>query len=91
MTEVTTPLGTVRRDDDGARMLEFRRRFRYPIGDVWSAVTESDRLAQSMPPDMDSADVGPGWHWYLDRLAASLAGAPMPEWEDYPALASDYR
>jgi uncharacterized protein YndB with AHSA1/START domain len=164
MTEVTTPLGTIRRDADGARRLEFSRRSRYPIEDVWSAVTESDRLArwfgsydgvgavgatvtvtmtaeedaggepsavhilecepplrllvdirenertwrialtlseesgattllfaQSMPPDMDSADVGPGWHWYLDRLAASLAGAPMPEWEDYPALASDYR
>ena len=25
---------------------------------------------QIVPPDMDIAEVGPGWHWYLDRLAA---------------------
>lgn len=44
------------------------------------------------PAEMDSADAATGWHWYLDRLAASLTGAPMPEWSDYlPALASAYR
>jgi aminocarboxymuconate-semialdehyde decarboxylase len=164
MTEVTTPLGTVVQGADDARRLEFRRRYQVPIQEVWSAVTESDRLArwlgsyegvgaaggsvtltmtaaedaggepatvhilecepplrlvvdveenertwrirmtlsetsgtttllfaQTMPSDMDPADVGPGWHWYLDRLAASLADAPMPQWEDYPALASHYR
>jgi hypothetical protein len=47
---------------------------------------------QSIPPKMDPADVGCGWHWYLDRLAASLTGSAMPAWPDYyPALVSAYR
>ncbi|MGQ0479460.1 MAG: SRPBCC domain-containing protein [Pseudonocardia sp.] len=29
-------------------------------------------------------DAGPGWQWYLDRLAAALVGSPMPAaWDDY--------
>jgi hypothetical protein len=28
-----------------------------------------------VPPDTDIAEVGPGWHWYLDRLAAALAAS----------------
>ncbi len=165
MTDVTSPQGEVRSDADGRRILVFRRRYPYPIEDVWSAVTDSERLArwfgsyqgvgviggtvaltmtaeedaggepsmvhivecepprhlmvdlpenetrswrialtlseeagtttllfaQTVPPEMDTADVGPGWHWYLDRLAASLASTPMPDWDDYyPALASAY-
>lgn len=35
---------------------------------------------------------GPSWHWYLDRLVASLAEVPMPDWDHYyPALAPAYR
>ncbi|UFU04988.1 SRPBCC domain-containing protein [Ruania halotolerans] len=35
--------------------------------------------------------IGPGWDYYLDRLAATHTGAPMPEWTDYwPALAEHY-
>jgi uncharacterized protein YndB with AHSA1/START domain len=31
-------------------------------------------------------DVGPGWQWYLDRLAATLTGAAPPAgWDDYLA------
>lgn len=46
---------------------------------------------QAVPSEMDITDVGPGWHWYLDRLVASLAGTPMPDWDDYyPALKSAY-
>ena len=165
MTDVTSPRGAVRLGADGSRILVFQRRFSYPIGDVWSAVTDSDRLArwlgsyqgagtvggsvtltmtaeedadgqpstvhiiecepprrlvidlpetetrtwrialtltedagitillfeQIVPPDMDIAEVGPGWHWYLDRLAAALANLPMPDWAHYyPALRSDY-
>jgi len=166
MTSVTSPLGEIRREADGARSLVFRRSYSEPIDEVWSAITESDRLArwlgsfegegapgrtvrlrmsaeedaggepatvqivecepphrlvvdiseaegqswhiavslardagattllfeQSLPSEMDPADVGCGWHWYLDRLAASLTGASMPAWSDYyPALASAYR
>ena len=36
-------------------------------------------------------DVGAGWEWYLDRLVAAIAGAPMPAWDDYyPALRDAY-
>lgn len=165
MTDVTSPHGEIRHDANGQRILRFDRRLAYPIEDVWSAVTDSDRLArwfgsyqgagaaggtvpltmtaeedaggepstvhiaecepphrlvidlpetdtriwrialtlsedagttallfeQTVPPDMDTADVGPGWHWYLDRLGASLADAPMPDWDHYyPALVSAY-
>jgi len=165
MTDVTSSPGEVRYDAEGRRTLVFHRLYPYPIRDLWSAVTESERLArwfgsyqgvgavggsvaltmtaeedaggepstvhivecepprrlvvdlpesetrswrialtlspeagattllfeQTVPPEMNMADVGPGWHWYLDRLAASLAGAPMPDWNDYyPALSSTY-
>ncbi len=165
MSDVTSPRGEVRRAPDGGRTMVFERRYDHPIEDVWSALTESDRLArwfgsydgtgsvggtvtltltadedaggepstvhiiecdpprrlvvdlpetqtrswrialtlseragttmllfeQTVPPDMSTADVGPGWHWYLDRLGASLAGSPMPDWDDYyPALVSVY-
>ncbi|MGQ0773360.1 MAG: SRPBCC family protein [Pseudonocardiales bacterium] len=46
---------------------------------------------QAIPPEMQMTDVGPGWHWYLDRLAASLTDTPMPDWNDYyPALSAVY-
>ncbi|MBC3189908.1 SRPBCC family protein [Pseudonocardia sp. C8] len=36
---------------------------------------------QVLPAGFSPADAGPGWHWYLDRLAATLSGEPMPDWE----------
>ncbi len=41
----------------------------------------------------DAGCLGPGWELYLDRLAAVLAGAPVPDDFDryYPALAVAYR
>ncbi|MDN5916071.1 MAG: SRPBCC family protein [Pseudonocardia sp.] len=46
---------------------------------------------QTLPAGFSPADVGPGWHWYLDRLGASLSGAAFPDWDDYhPALVSRY-
>ena len=32
----------------------------------------------------DATSVGPGWHYYLDRLGAALAGTAMPGMEDWP-------
>ena len=42
---VTTALGQVLRDEDGVR-LEFIRSYDDPIEDVWSALTEPDRVAR---------------------------------------------
>lgn len=40
----------------------------------------------------DASSVGPGWQYYLDRLGAVVAGAPVPDDFDayYPALAEAY-
>jgi uncharacterized protein YndB with AHSA1/START domain len=45
---------------------------------------------QVLPPGFSPADAGPGWHWYLDRLGADLAGRAFPAWPDYEALAGGY-
>ena len=161
---VTSALGQVVADEFGIR-LEFVRLIDAPVADVWSAVTDSDRLAlwfgswsgdpadghvllrsieapEDAYPDtvtivecaaphrlavvlptddggwpltaelqprgadgtfllfthrlaepFDATSIGPGWHYYLDRLAAVVAGQPVPEnWEDYhPALSGSYR
>lgn len=28
-------------------------------------------------------EIGPGWEYYLDQLAASMSGAPLPNFDDY--------
>lgn len=45
---------------------------------------------QVLPTGFSPTDVGPGWHWYLDRLGADLAGTPFPAWPDYEALGEHY-
>lgn len=59
------------------------------------AVTESGTqlvFTHRMAEPYDATSVGPGWHFYLDRLGAVIAGgAPDAAWEDYyPSLQSDY-
>ena len=40
---------------------------------------------------IDVSDVGPGWEYYLDRLVAARAGAPLPDWDEYyPAQSGHY-
>jgi uncharacterized protein YndB with AHSA1/START domain len=47
MTEdLDTRRGVVTREPDGRQRLEFRRSWADPIEDVWSALTEPDRLAR---------------------------------------------
>jgi len=47
MTEdLETRRGVVTREPDGRQRLEFRRSWADPIEDVWSALTEPDRLAR---------------------------------------------
>lgn len=41
---------------------------------------------QVLPPSFSPSDVGSGWHWYVDRLSAHLAGEPFPAWADYEGL-----
>jgi uncharacterized protein YndB with AHSA1/START domain len=41
-----TRRGAVRTEDDGRQRLEFRRSWPDPIDDVWSALTEPERLAR---------------------------------------------
>ncbi|MEJ2888907.1 SRPBCC domain-containing protein [Actinomycetospora aeridis] len=40
-------------------------------------------FAQRLVDGMKVEDVDAGWRWYLDRLGASLAGTPMPDWSAY--------
>ncbi|MGY1752781.1 SRPBCC family protein [Blastococcus sp. SYSU D01042] len=156
--DLETRRGIVTRLDDGRQRLEFRRSWPDPIEDVWSALTEPDRLARWIgtyegeravgatgtftmtheeqpvgepmrivacePPhrltvewvqedtdawtvdlelstegdrtvltfvqvfgaDADVTDFAMGWHWYLDKLGAVVAGAPAPGlWDDFLA------
>lgn len=49
-------------------------------------------LGQRLRTPAEAATVGPGWDYYLDRLIAARAGAPLPEWEHYyPAHAQYYK
>lgn len=158
---VTTPLGQVLRDDEGMR-LEFVRTYDAPVEDLWSALTEPDRVArwigtvsgdpatgtlqfvmtedegatpetitilaceppsrlvvelpspdgvwrlsatlgvrdavttlvftQRLTEPYDASSVGPGWHYYLDRLGAVVANLAVPgDWDDYyPSLKPAY-
>ncbi|RBY97024.1 ATPase [Blastococcus sp. TF02-8] len=46
MTDLETRRGVVTTEPDGRQRLEFRRSWPDPIEDVWSALTEPDRLAR---------------------------------------------
>ncbi|MFD6066605.1 SRPBCC family protein [Amycolatopsis lurida] len=45
--------------------------------------TVLDFVHRMPKPDWDTSDIAKGWHFYLDRLGASLAGEPVPEWDTY--------
>jgi uncharacterized protein YndB with AHSA1/START domain len=160
MTEnLETRRGVVTIEDDGRQRLEFRRSWPDPIEDVWSALTEPERLArwigvydgeravggrgtfamtheegesggepttivecdpprrlviewvqqdadawrvdldlwregdrtvlrfvQFYGPDADVTDFVLGWHWYLNRFGAEVAGTPAPaDWDTFLA------
>ena len=50
------------------------------------------RFSHRLAEPYDAGSIGPGWHFYLDRLDAVVRGAPVPDaWDDYyPALAGAY-
>lgn len=42
------------------------------------------RFVQFFAPGTDVADVAGGWHWYLDKLDATVGGTPAPpEWDAF--------
>lgn len=47
------------------------------------------RFVHHLAEPYDASSLGPGWQYYLDRLGAVLAGAPVPQDFDayLPALA----
>ncbi|MEU8813720.1 SRPBCC family protein [Actinoplanes sp. NPDC048796] len=52
------------------------------------ALTEADgvtelRFTQHLTDTDSVGEVGPGWEYYLDGLAASRDGRPMPDFNDY--------
>ncbi|HEX5944940.1 MAG TPA: hypothetical protein VFY82_01625 [Acidimicrobiales bacterium] len=48
------------------------------------------RFVHHLDADANAAEVGPGWEYYLDRLVASRAGAPPPDFDDYYPAQSAY-
>ena len=42
-------------------------------------------FVHSLSEPYDPGSIGPGWHYYLDRLDATLRGGTMPELEDWPS------
>lgn len=50
------------------------------------------RFTQRLVEPYDASSIGPGWHYYLDRLGAVVAGTPVPDsWDDYyPSLQAAY-
>lgn len=49
-------------------------------------------FTQRLAEPYDASSVGPGWHYYLDRLGAVVTDAPVPDaWDAYyPSLAAAY-
>ncbi|WP_299035893.1 SRPBCC family protein [uncultured Pseudokineococcus sp.] len=49
-------------------------------------------LTQRLDEPYDAGSIGPGWHYYLDRLGAVVGGRPVPaDWDAYyPALEPHY-
>jgi uncharacterized protein YndB with AHSA1/START domain len=49
-------------------------------------------FGQRLANPTEAATMGPGWDYYLDRLAASRLGRELPDWDQYyPALAEHYQ
>ncbi len=49
-------------------------------------------FTQRLTEPYDASSVGPGWHYYLDRLGAVVTGLDVPDsWDDYfPSLKNAY-
>ena len=49
-------------------------------------------FTQRLAEPYDASSIGPGWHYYLDRLGAVIADTAVPDrWDDYfPTLQDAY-
>lgn len=49
-------------------------------------------FTQRLAEPYDASSIGPGWHYYFDRLSAVIAGRAVPKnWDDYyPSLKDAY-
>jgi uncharacterized protein YndB with AHSA1/START domain len=47
-------------------------------------------LQHYLHPSDVLVEIGPGWDYYLDRLAAARSGGEMPSWEEYYPTLSGY-
>lgn len=69
-----------------------------PAGDTWRISIELTpgpqgaglRLSHHLTNPDGAAMVGPGWDYYLDMLAAAVAGRSLPAWDDYSGLTDHY-
>jgi uncharacterized protein YndB with AHSA1/START domain len=49
------------------------------------------RFVHHLDDEAKSAEIGPGWEYYLDALDAAMTGNSMPDFNDYwPSLAAAY-
>jgi uncharacterized protein YndB with AHSA1/START domain len=71
-----TRRGVVTREDDGRQRLEFRRSWPDPIEDVWSALTEPDRLARWIGTYEGERAVGGGGTFAMTHEEGEAAGEP---------------
>ena len=77
MTEdLDTRRGVVITEDDGRQRLEFRRSWPDPIGDVWSALTEPDRLARWIGVYQGERRVGGTGTFAMTHEEGEHAGEP---------------
>lgn len=52
-------------------------------------VTTLEVVRRHLHPN-EVVEVGPRWQYYLDRLETTIARVPLPSWNDYRELASEY-
>jgi uncharacterized protein YndB with AHSA1/START domain len=77
MTEdLETRRGVVTTEDDGRQRLEFRRSWPDPIEDVWSALTEPDRLARWIGVYRGERRVGGTGTFSMTQEEGEHAGEP---------------
>jgi uncharacterized protein YndB with AHSA1/START domain len=78
MTEdLDTRRGVVTRLEDGRQRLEFRRSWPDPVEDVWSALTEPDRLARWIGRYEGVRAVGAEGTFFMTHEAGEHTGEPM--------------
>jgi len=75
--ERTARRGTVTRQDDGSRRLEFRRSWPDPIEDVWGALTEDDRLGRWIGRYEGGRGAGATGTFFMTEEGGEHSGSPM--------------